>query len=230
MNKFDMQSAKFVGIIIGICLIFVFVIWHAFSYLPESDKTNKTQNEVIVPSDEDENSDDDSEEVSQEQEESSEELKEDEYKEPNYKTAERKKDDVKPADEDKLEPLEPIEEDETKNSADKEQEDNILEDVLNKAKEFRLNHKPISAISEYQRAISMTADVSIKAQCYENIALIYASARRYGSALAAAQKAYNTSPTVSREMLLARLYYKTGDTEKANIRVNNILRKEFTIE
>ena len=105
-----------------------------------------------------------------------------------------------------------------------------LEEILENAKNFRLNHKPISAISEYQKALQRTEDNSVKAQCYENIAIIYASAKRYGSALSYAQRAYNISPTVSREVLLARLYYKTGSTEKAVNRMDNLLKKDFTLE
>ena len=51
--------------------------------------------------------------------------------------------------------------------------------------------------------------------------------KRYGTALSYAQKAYNTYPTSSREMLLARLYYKTGDLDKATKRMNNVLQRDF---
>ena len=51
----------------------------------------------------------------------------------------------------------------------------------------------------------------------------------YGSALSAAQRAYNLAPSSHREVLLARLYYKTGDIDKATSRVNNVLRRDFSI-
>ena len=40
-------------------------------------------------------------------------------------------------------------------------------------------------------------------------------------------KAFNLSPNSHRELLLAKLYYKTGDTYKATQRINNILQREF---
>ena len=54
--------------------------------------------------------------------------------------------------------------------------------------------------------------------------------KKYGSAMSYAQKAYNLSPSTNRELLLARLYYKTGDVDKATKRVNNILQRDFSID
>ena len=59
------------------------------------------------------------------------------------------------------------------------------------------------------------------------MAIVYAISKRYGSAISAAQRAYNIAPTSNREMLLARLYYKTGDTERATAKANNVLRRDF---
>ena len=74
-------------------------------------------------------------------------------------------------------------------------------------------------------------DVSAdKALCYDNLALIYAVTKRYGSAIIAAQKAYNAQPNINREFMIARLYYKTGKIEEAQNRILYILRKEFTLQ
>ena len=99
--------------------------------------------------------------------------------------------------------------------------------MLAKAKEHKNNQQYINALSEYEKAVSKADENSLKALCYDDIALIYAHTKRYGTALAYAQKAYNTYPTTSREVLLARLYYKTGDVEKAINRVNNVLKRDF---
>jgi hypothetical protein len=57
---------------------------------------------------------------------------------------------------------------------------------------------------------------------------VYGIVKRYGTALSYAQRAYNAAPTTSREMLIARLYYKTGEIDKATKRVNNILQRDFS--
>ena len=68
------------------------------------------------------------------------------------------------------------------------------------------------------------------AESYYEQAINYAKARRYGTALAYAQKSYNMNPTTEGEVLLARLYYKTGDYNKANDRMNNILKRDFSAD
>lgn len=50
MDKFDVRSMKFMGILLLICLVFALVIWRAFQYLP-SDETTQNQQEIIVPGD-----------------------------------------------------------------------------------------------------------------------------------------------------------------------------------
>ena len=40
MNRFDSNSAKFISIIIGICFIFIMVVWHAFDYIPKNETKN----------------------------------------------------------------------------------------------------------------------------------------------------------------------------------------------
>lgn len=243
MHKFDMQSAKFLGLLIAIFFIFIIIVWHAYSYLPQKDTNFQKQDELIsssntMPDSYEQNSLPENE--SREEFENQKIVAEDEYKEPIYNKnidnsdiSARNTNDKNHSSADELEPLTSINEESANSQRDSEIKDSETDPLLaalNNAKEFRLNHKPISAISEYQKALSLTNDSAIKAQCYENIALIYASARRYGSALSSAQKAYNSYPTVSRELLLARLYYKTGDSVKANERLQSLLRKDFTIE
>lgn len=50
MDKFDVRSMKFMGILLLICLVFALVVWRAFQYLP-SDETTQNQQEIIVPED-----------------------------------------------------------------------------------------------------------------------------------------------------------------------------------
>lgn len=228
MNKFDMQSAKFVSIIIGICFIFIMVIWNAFNYLPQKEVNNIATNQKInLPADETqtENTQKD-EEVQSDEDTEGVEVKTD--------VLVKDIDFQKKTKEPKLEPLEPIfENTKDKNlssGTDFQNYENPLDTALNNAKNYSKEHKYASAISEYQKVISLTNDNSIKAQCYENIAKIYATSKRYGSALSAAQKAFNTEPSTSLEVLLARLYYKTGNVDKATNRINNVLKRDFSLE
>ena len=46
MNKFDLKTAKFVGIILFMCLIFALVVMKAYQYLPEENITQSFQEEI----------------------------------------------------------------------------------------------------------------------------------------------------------------------------------------
>lgn len=227
MNKFDMQSAKFVGIIIGICVIFLLVVWHAFSYLPQKEDNIAANQEINLPAEEEQREDTQvNEETQNDDNEETDDVKIDSPIEVPVS--------LKNTNKPKLEPLEPISEDigngNSLSGSEISNNENSLDTALNNAKNYSREHNYASSISEYQKAISLTNDNSIKAQCYENIAKIYATSKRYGSALSAAQKAFNTEPSTSREILLARLYYKTGDIDKATDRINNVLKRDFNID
>ncbi len=99
---------------------------------------------------------------------------------------------------------------------------------LYKAKNYYSNGEFSTALKEYNSVVQMTNNSELVAQGYEGIAHVYAANRKLGTALAFATKAYTINPSSSRELLLARLYYKTGDIEKATKRVNNILHRDFS--
>lgn len=86
----------------------------------------------------------------------------------------------------------------------------------------------VKALEEYKAIAENSTDANVKARCYEEMADVYGIVKRYGTALSYAQRAYNVSPSTSREMLIARLYYKTGEIDKATKRVNNILQRDFS--
>lgn len=224
MNNFDIKSAKYVSIVILICFIFVMVVWHAFRYLP-----SETPEGVNLPPAEEQQIDNNetassAEEEAPQPEETRQERSEDwtpkVSTEPDITTETISGNDreVTPT-----EPLEAIDEDE-------KPEVDSLTSALNNAQRYKDNKQYVKAISEYQKAISLTTDIKTKANCYEEISSIYAIAKRYGTALSFAQKAYNMVPTTAREILLARLYYKTGDADKATTRMNNVLRRDFTAD
>lgn len=83
------------------------------------------------------------------------------------------------------------------------------------------------ALEELQRIPELTKEREIIASSYEKIAEIYAIQKKYSTALSFAGKAYSASPNANREMLIARIYYQFGDTEKAITRFNNILYSGF---
>ena len=102
--------------------------------------------------------------------------------------------------------------------------------IFVEAGKLKKDKQYVKAIEEYQKISTITQDTDAIAKSYEEIAAIYAIVKRYGTALSYAQKAYNMSPSSSREMLLARLYYKTGDMDKATRRINNVLQRDFSAD
>jgi tetratricopeptide (TPR) repeat protein len=217
MEKFDMKSARLVSILIFICLIFTIVVWHAYKYLPSEDMQAKNQeNEVVLPTEE--NNSQSEEKETEVDENSSENVK-----------ADLNKDKVDQPDEAKqeakaLEPLEPID------GNDSVQEVETPESVMQLAIQHKNEKQYTKAIMEFKKAASMYDKNDQRATCYAEISDIYAISKRYGTALSYAQQAYNMSPSTNRELMLARLYYKTGDIDKATRRVNNILQRDFELE
>ena len=88
----------------------------------------------------------------------------------------------------------------------------------------------VKALEEYKSILGKNIDSNTNARCYEEMAGIYSIVKRYGTALSYAQKAYSIAPSSNRELLIARLYYKTGDIDKATKKINNILQRDFSGE
>ena len=86
------------------------------------------------------------------------------------------------------------------------------------------------ALNQFVEIAKNNNDDKLKSSCYEEISQIYALNKKYGTALSYAQKSFNLTPNTRRELLLARLYYKTGDITNATKRVNNILQRDFIVE
>ena len=214
MDKFQyVFSKKYLILILAVCLAFLILIIKAFDYLPEtqSNNSNYTQN-INLPSEEENN-------LQSEEQTSKEETHV-----------------LIPAKSDIEEPLEELPVEETKESQAIPSEDKTTEltpeeqaeQILINVKKLKTEKQYAKAIEELQKINNLTSNQELKATSYEEIATIYAIVKRYGTALSFAQQAFNLSPTSSREMLLARLYYKTGDMDKATRRVNNILQRDFS--
>lgn len=224
MNKFNVESAKFLSIIIGICLIFIMVVWHAFEYIPNKGVSNKPVEEAVVQEELV-----DEEKIKVEDEQTVEEVVLDEEMEDSERESteqiiieQRRQDIVK----EKLEPLESIEDSQGEIVAEKQEEISFVS-ILNQGQDKEIAGDYSGALAQYQKALDMVSSNKEKAICLEKIAMLYALQKRYGSALSVAQKAYNAYPNTSREILLARLYYKTGDINRANARMSNVLKRDF---
>ena len=220
MNNFDINTAKFTSIIIGICFIFVMVVWHAYDYIPTRDSNNLS---VIQQEQNIENN----ENLENEEVKNKEENLEDIVEKVQRVDFEKKEIEVT-----KNQPLEIIYENTPEEKTFEKTIESSIKDYnseLAKARKLRNDKKYTEAVSEYQNTISNTEDKALQALCYEEVAILYASLQKYGSALSVAQKAYNTKPSTSREVLLARLYYKSGNIDKATSRINNVLRRDFSI-
>lgn len=212
MNNFDIKSAKYVVFILVICLIFGAVVMNAYKYLPnESSNSAEVMTETSIPGDEEESASAVEEEEEQTEESDVQEVK-DEPSSPEFVSEEEL-----PA--------------EAQNESSEELVDeNSFEAVVKSAKDLRAEKQFVKAIDKYKQALELADGGEQTALCYEEMSKLYGIVKRYGTALSYAQKAYNTAPSSNRELLIARLYYKLGEVDKANYRVKNILQRDFSLE
>ena len=244
MEKFDFDSKKYVLLLVLVCLVFFILIVKAFDYLPESEENSvKRQNNITI--DKNYNSQIQNNNYSEEQTEQKQldqssgtfvlnesTISNEEVTTPAIKKETPKFEEIKaPAGVG----LEPIEEAENASTAeDKKSVETEMtpqekaELALMTGNKLKKMNDLKGALAEYQKVPELTKDKELVAESYEGIATLYAITKRYGTALNYASKAYNTAPNSSREMLLARLYYKTGDIDKATRRVNNVLHRDFS--
>ena len=234
MNKYiESNSKKFLIMLLLICVVFLVVIIKAFEYIPVSDddaviSRNNIEN-INKPA---QNSEDTASDESTE--ENAEKKSLDINLTPDF--VEKQKTEA-PKEEKVAEPLENItdlpNDAVTANSSEETKPVELIpeekaEKAFITAQKYKKDRQFVKALEEYQKIPAITNDTATVARSYEEIATIYAIVKRYGTALSYAQKAYNMSPSSSREMLLARLYYKTGDIDKATRRINNVLQRDFS--
>ena len=219
----EFNSKRFFIILIVICVLFVIVVVNALSYLPQN---NDNESASMIQQGENINR------PAQKQEEV---VKEESAK---SNDAEQNKN-VKIKDEKNIDTdLELIEIDtpegalpDIKTKEDTKTEmtpEEKAERILKNANDLRTSKQYLKALDEYQKVPAETTDKKLVASSYEGISSLYAINKRYGTALTYAIKAYNIEPSSTRELMLARLYYKTGDIQKATQRINNILRRDFS--
>ena len=236
MNNYtEFNSKSFLIILFLICTVFLVLIIKAFSFIPDTENASDTivsrNNSINTPVEN---------RVSEEQTAAVETNNQIEQK-AETKEAPQRKELLRPSAEEALENLDNLPQeaaaenvseitaDSSATSAEPSDEEKILK-VFAEAGKLKKEKQYVRAIEEYKNISTITNDVNTIAKSYEEIATIYAIVKRYGTALSYAQKAYNMSPSSSREMLLARLYYKTGDIDKATRRVNNVLQRDFSAD
>ena len=222
MDKFDIRSAKLIGIFVIVILLTVSYLGYISSVYEK--RGEKVKQETVVQNEKiDEKQVLDDTDVQTEEENIEEEKYEKSgtlYRDNSFDLEDEERS-VK-----QFKELEPIEE-----NADIKSEQNLgadeLSRVLSEATENQTNKNYEVAIAAYKRAIELTDDKFVKADCYESLADIFALTKKYGSAMGYAQKAYNIKPTAKREFVLAKLYYKTGSTERALQKAEEIFKKDF---
>ena len=233
-NYADFNSKRFLVILLLICLVFFIIVAKAFQYLPDSSPNDG----VIVQRTQAGNSYSSNNTVeSSAQEEPV--VKEDNSLEAAEEVKKQKTLNITLPKADDTSELEDINEDlpQEAKAANSEQtaqtaveitpEEKVIR-ILIASNKYKTEKQYVKALEELQKIPSVTSDVNAIARSYEEIASIYAIVKRYGTALSYAQRAYNMSPSSSREMLLARIYYKTGDIDKATKRINNVLQRDFS--
>lgn len=226
-HNYEFASKKTLLILLFICMMFVLLIGRAFDYIPEesNDAKNPVSNNIDRVLTKNNNPQISMQEEMQKMEaaKSQEESDVESQKENLAKQAdtdialqEQKTEqaNVQPSPEEALKPIDeneisvgPIPNPEVVDNS-KAEEAPVKED-FSTAGMLKEQGNYEEAISLYKK-IATTQSVSAeKANCYEEIANIYVLQKRYGSALIYAQKAYNLSPSSSRELLLKKLYEKT---------------------
>lgn len=225
-NNFDFASKKTMLILLFICMIFFLLIIKAFDYLPdEQDMSNNENNEELVyPNHEvkteninktedqvDSSKDDDSDNEISEQDEA--------LKVEQKNTNEELKDvqaSSKVRTPEPTEALIPIEEGVSDLNSSKIQENtppNIEDSArqsFEKAVSLKQNGEYDAALEVYRSILANDSNKKYSAQCYEDMANIFAIQKRFGSALVYAQKANKIEKTPSRERLIQTLLQKTG--------------------
>ena len=227
-NEFDFNSKKFVLLMILVCVIFFIMIVKAFEYIPEAmDDSYTFEKRLENLNKANENTEDNtSENIEQEK---------DKHK---LNIVLPQGDYIPEIEDDNDLDLPPQTLGNTNDYTESQDNNGKTEitpeqqraNILNSARAYKKNKQYIDALKEYQKVLEQTSDKTELASLYEEIAVLYATVKKYGTALSFAQQAYNMEPTTSREMLLARIYYKTGDIVKSKQRVNNVLQRDFAAD
>lgn len=93
-------------------------------------------------------------------------------------------------------------------------EDEIALKHIVAGKNYISSNTKSEAIQEYLKAADIAKTNEIKAMAYEALAEIYASQRRFGTALSYASKANNLAPSNTRELLITKINNSAGRVQE----------------
>ena len=237
MNNFDFNSKKYTILLFLVCMGFLILTIKAFEYLPtrlSNDNENMQQpaSNTNISTQIKANSDDENENDNEDENEDMDEEDPDKHKSghidfmpktDNTDDAEMDFDEIQAP---KGAINEDLPQDNDKDDSAMSPEEEALKAYL-EGKKYYDSKDYSKALYEFQKISDLTKDKELNALGYESIAEIYTIYKKYGTALSFAIKAYHLSPSNSRDMLIARIYYKSGNTENAISRMNNILKKGF---
>ncbi len=212
MNKIDIKMLRALILVVLLFIIFGAAITKKTQYLPSKENPNMQSVVDVQPNDEIINKDSNIENVQESANENKSETVSVESKEV---VSDTKSD---------LPELDKV----TENNS--ETTDNETISPFDNAIKLKNEKKYQEALNQFVEIAKNNNDNKLKSSCYEEISQIYALNKKYGTALSYAQKSFNLNPNTRRELLLARLYYKTGDITNATKRVNNILQRDFIVE
>ena len=212
MNKIDIKMLRALILVVLLFIIFGAAITKKTQYLPSKENPKMQSVVDVQPNDEIINKDSNIENVQESANENKSETVSVESKEV---VSDTKSD---------LPELDKV----TENNS--ETTDNETISPFDNAIKLKNEKKYQEALNQFVEIAKNNNDNKLKSSCYEEISQIYALNKKYGTALSYAQKSFNLNPNTRRELLLARLYYKTGDITNATKRVNNILQRDFIVE
>jgi len=235
-NNASFDTKKYIVLLLIVCFVFFIIVIKAFEYLPIADNdiissNEKLENINVTNNTENQESEAEVENVAAKEDPNHKHVHIDFFKpqKSEIKTEENIEEIQAPSGVDYEEAEKVVKSDEPKPEMKPElsAEEKAVQ-ALYKGQQNYINGEYSTALQEFRSVTQLSNDSTLVASAYEGISQVYAANRKYGTALSFASKAYSISPSSSREMLLARLYYKTGDIEKATKRVNNILHRDFT--
>lgn len=237
------NSKKYIFLLVIICMVFGFLIIKAFDYLPDNqvediDNTETSNINKIIDNTTNKNyNGKDSED---------EEHEDDSYSEKkiNTKSGILYQDPLTVNSQEQIEEINAphgsinettIYNEEENNNHDNENAQGLSNDekalraIINARKLTKAGNQT-DAINSYNKVQELTQDNELLSEAYEGIAELYAKDKKYGSALTFAAKAYKASPSLSGELLIAKIYYSAGKTDTAITRVNNMVKRGFTVK
>ena len=232
-NNFDFESKKYIILLLVVCFLFLILVIKAFDYLPaqnindenmpikenvvEEQSNGEAGNSQEEIKEETENENKDNIEENQESTKSGVLYKSNDYEinsmfeESEIELPKSQLDDVPPIIEELPNKLSPAE--------------IALKSIINARKYTQVNDYT-NAINEYKNAIKNTKDKDILAEVYDGIAQVYILNKNYKTALSFAEKANELSPSFTREFVIAKILYVSGNTGDAINKINKILKSK----